>query len=64
VVRGRSDLNPGACDACGGAGSAVCSVCRQARYCGRECQRAHWEQHKLHCAQSMQSQQVCLQFLR
>lgn len=27
----------------------VCSRCREARYCGRDCQKAHWPVHKLEC---------------
>jgi hypothetical protein len=30
--------------------SCVCGGCRVARYCGRECQRAVWKQHKPVCA--------------
>lgn len=26
-----------------------CSRCRKARYCGPECQKAHWKEHKAHC---------------
>jgi hypothetical protein len=26
-----------------------CSACRQARYCSRECQKAHWPNHKEQC---------------
>jgi hypothetical protein len=29
--------------------SCVCAGCRVARYCGRDCQRAAWKQHKLVC---------------
>jgi hypothetical protein len=27
----------------------VCTRCKQVRYCGRDCQRAHWKRHKLRC---------------
>ena len=27
----------------------VCSVCRIARYCGRQCQLSNGEDHKIHC---------------
>jgi hypothetical protein len=26
-----------------------CSKCRRARYCGRDCQKAHWPLHKMEC---------------
>jgi hypothetical protein len=29
--------------------SCVCSGCRVARYCGQECLRQHWKQHKPVC---------------
>jgi hypothetical protein len=29
--------------------SCVCSGCRTARYCCRECQKQHWKQHKPVC---------------
>ena len=26
-----------------------CSQCHDARYCGRECQTSHWNEHKVRC---------------
>ena len=26
-----------------------CSSCKQVRYCSKNCQRAHWKSHKVHC---------------
>eukprot|EP00741_Cyanophora_paradoxa_P013308 tig00020684_g12851.t1 len=50
--------NTRACDACGslddGAGLLLCSACRQARYCGAGCQRAHWPAHKAACKAAAQ----------
>jgi hypothetical protein len=37
--------NPG----CGGAGVKKCTGCKQARYCGQQCQLAHWSMHKAGC---------------
>jgi len=37
-----------------------CSQCGQAKYCSKDCQRAHWKQHKRSCkkkAQQLQQQQ-------
>jgi len=31
-------------------GRLKCSLCRQALYCGQECQKAHWKEHKATCA--------------
>jgi len=38
------------CVACGGGSKFFCSKCRFTRYCSRECQLAHWPQHKNECA--------------
>jgi ankyrin repeat protein len=37
--------NPG----CSGAGLKKCTGCKQARYCGQQCQLAHWSAHKADC---------------
>jgi hypothetical protein len=34
---------------CSGAGIMKCMGCKQARYCGEECQLAHWQAHKADC---------------
>ena len=34
---------------CSGAGLNKCTGCRKARYCGQECQLAHWKAHKSDC---------------
>ncbi|KAF8074568.1 hypothetical protein FPV67DRAFT_587451 [Lyophyllum atratum] len=34
---------------CKNSGSLTCSKCHLARYCSRECQAQHWNQHRIHC---------------
>jgi hypothetical protein len=34
---------------CNGAGLLRCTACQQTRYCGQQCQRAHWTAHKVDC---------------
>ena len=29
-----------------------CGACRKVQYCGKECQRAHWKEHKSNCKES------------
>jgi len=40
------------CDICGSLSKEIllgCGACRKYRYCSKECQRAHWPEHKLEC---------------
>jgi hypothetical protein len=37
--------NPG----CGGTGLKTCAGCKQARYCGEQCQHVHWPAHRADC---------------
>jgi hypothetical protein len=40
------------CANCSGPGQPSlqsCSVCKQAKYCSRTCQKSHWKTHKSHC---------------
>ena len=37
------------CANCPKQGKVKCSVCKAVRYCGRECQKAHWKAHKKDC---------------
>jgi hypothetical protein len=34
---------------CGGSGIKKCTGCKQVRYCGQQCQLAHWSLHKADC---------------
>lgn len=36
-------------ESCGKPAGSMCSRCKRTYYCCKECQRAHWRQHKLQC---------------
>jgi ankyrin repeat protein len=40
---------------CDGAGTKKCTGCKQARYCGKQCQLAHWPAHKAKCKEATQT---------
>ena len=39
----------GACPACARVAKTKCTGCKKVFYCGRECQKKHWKQHKFDC---------------
>ena len=47
----KNDKPLKACQKCGDTAKAltVCRGCRKVRYCSRECQKADWQSHKVHC---------------
>jgi hypothetical protein len=50
VDKSKDDLNTPCCSACGSAADLKkCSRCCLAAYCGRDCQRNHWKEHKHAC---------------
>ena len=54
----RSTEPPVLCAYCRAPGArAICTRCMTAGYCGSECQRAHWKQHKPVCKKKDRS--VC-----
>ncbi|KAK3282716.1 hypothetical protein CYMTET_9558 [Cymbomonas tetramitiformis] len=40
------------CELCGSKSIFRCSICKRARYCGKQHQKEHWREHKLHCVAS------------
>ena len=53
------------CARCGkqGAGFKRCSRCKQACYCGAECQKADWKRHKTTCAPPVTLQDVAAEII-
>lgn len=47
---------PRTCIQCGKPATKRCSKCKIAKYCGTECQKAHWSQHKESCKQVQAAQ--------
>ena len=48
ILKIKATLEPRACAACAAVEPALgtyqkCAACRSVRYCGAECQRAHWK---------------------
>ena len=39
----------GICAQCSNLGTLRCAKCKQAHYCSKECQKAHWATHKKTC---------------
>jgi ankyrin repeat protein len=46
--------NPG----CAGSGIKKCTGCKQVRYCGQQCQLAHWPAHKADCKDAAKNKSV------
>ncbi len=44
---------PPVCAQCGGEATERCAGCRGVQYCGRECQKAAWPQHRDLCRRTM-----------
>jgi ankyrin repeat protein len=38
---------------CGGGGVKRCAVCKETRYCEKQCQVAHWSVHRVSCRQPL-----------
>lgn len=43
------DDDAGLCAGCKKAADNKCTNCRKVYYCGRDCQKRHWKQHKFEC---------------
>ena len=48
-----------ACSYCGARKKKLqqCTACKEARYCGRECQKKHWKNHKVRCKKIQKAKQ-------
>mmetsp|Transcript_29165 Transcript_29165/g.40940 ORF Transcript_29165/g.40940 Transcript_29165/m.40940 type:complete len:250 (-) Transcript_29165:57-806(-) len=49
VANGAVGANKCANTGCVDVGTKKCAKCREARYCGKDCQKAHWKVHKTEC---------------
>lgn len=48
--QGSEDMAKGGnCAVCGEPSTTKCTRCKEVYYCGRECQRKHWKEHKSEC---------------
>jgi len=48
-MRSLPDPTQPVCVVCQKPASSLCANCKSVRYCGRECQKSHWPQHKKSC---------------
>ncbi|KAM6494778.1 protein of unknown function (DUF4470) domain containing protein [Amanita muscaria] len=50
-----ANVQPAKYTICKDPGTMACSACKLVSYCSKECQKAHWKQHKQDCKNSMRS---------
>ena len=52
------------CTSCSLVASDVCSGCKAVYYCSRECQEAHWKEHKSYCKELKKSRSTAKSMLK